>query len=329
MENENEVSNKKWYSYKEIDTMITKVNNDIYEYTEYGYDSINNKVKKTKVTYKIYNEILEYKKYYKNNETYIQLLMNLQEQQKNKLNGCILPKELWMYILELKYNNDNNHDMNLLLMFNTIILYKSIDIYKKLYDLELYNKGNFYIINGAVDAVGDYKIKIGYIYICGCYDIILCYDKKYRKFFFILNNFWNNNGDNDYVISILNTFKQYTLYLYSYNEIINILQKYKKYHCENCVIDYSNHTSIFSSYKFKNDYNYMLDVYYIHHTETCLNSYIKYDIAQHILQFNMNFDMTKCPIKYIRNKYCYNKIKSLSQLVNDDDSDDKSSSDIE
>lgn len=175
------------------------------------------------------------KDFYQSNEDYIQLFLDIQKEEKISA----LPRELWEYILELKYNSDNQHDFNIILMFNKMITSEinSMQI-NRLYTLKLYDFSSELISHN--DNKKDYKIDIGIIQMDMGYYLKCCYDKIYKQFFFRLcGGDYHNYVANEDNSLILNTLYKYENYLFSYKQLIDILIKHKESCCVECEMSYN------------------------------------------------------------------------------------------
>lgn len=221
--------------------MTTKTK--IYSYKEINYKI--NKVIYSRNSNIVFNLLPFGKDFYQSNEDYIQLFLDIQKEAKISA----LPRELWEYILELKYNCYNQEDLSILLMFDKMITTElDSSVVNRLYTLTLYDFSSELISHNT--NLSEYKLELGIIQMDMGYFLKCCYDKIYKKFFFRLcGGDYYNYIANEEASKTLNKLNNYKKYLYSYNEFLQILEK--------------------------------------HYIGCCIHCDKPYNLKKHVLQFNM------------------------------------------
>lgn len=186
----------------------------------------------------------------------------------------------------LKYNNNYKEDMNLLLIFNWMIIKNHFKVTRHFYDFK--NELPHHNCN-----VKEYYLNLGIIYMSLGYYIKICFDKKYRKFFFMLSGifYYNNDPELFKKYNKLNEYEYYKQYLFSYNKLINILYNFeinnnKSKHLK-CLNSTHSNYNFYNNYAqtYKNKINYIIQSYYC----PCISCRSLYDIKQHILELQEDY----------------------------------------
>lgn len=202
---------KPYYTYKQIDYMLDSVRNANYSDTAF-------------------NVYKRYKKFYIPNEEYINLFLEIQNTKKFRN----IPRELWEYILELKYNIFDKNDLGVLILFREMVLGQYMKGVNSLYNLNLYVFPTEFISHNQ-ERLKDYYFTIGLIYLdCGYY-LHVCVDKNTNKFFYKLcGGDFHSYFDNENTAKTLNKNPKYKDYLFSIETLIDKLQKFYLSKCLNC-----------------------------------------------------------------------------------------------
>ena len=156
-------------------------------------------------------------------EDYIELFLDIQKKESHL---SLLPREIWETILLKKYEIDEQHNLNLILMFDKMITSELSSLQQNnLYKLNLYDFSRELIIQNHDKH--DYKIELGIIRMDMGHYLKCCYDKQYKKFFFRLcGGDHYNYISNEKIGLTLNKCEDYDKYLYSYTELLDILIKH-------------------------------------------------------------------------------------------------------
>lgn len=189
---------KKYYNYTEINTIINRI----------YYSKNSNLV--------LYNEFREF---YKNNNYFINLFKILQK--KKRLPH--IPTEILQYILELKYNLNNQEDLGVLLFLNEAIQSELSSNYNhSMFTFRLYDFAVIYKYN----EIDNYYLDIGLKPMGMGHLLKLCIDKKKRKFFFRMSGGeYHEYIYNEKIMETLNQNEKYDEYLFNFKEITDKLQK--------------------------------------------------------------------------------------------------------